>query len=415
MNFIKSSILSGISTIVKLISNLVITKLVAFLYGAKGMFLLGNLANFLTFARVLATGGVEQGVVKYVAQNQGKPDRQKLIVANSVHLALISSTVLGLFLILFRDSLSSYVMMSREFNYLFLVIGCTSVFFSINLIFLSILNGLKELKRFIIINIAGNLFGLAITLILLYFFDLEGILLGFCINQSIVIVPTIFYVYRDWWIRASLKFNFQWSLQKDLFRYSIMAITSAITVPLTFFLIRRLISLELGSEAAGMWEALVRISAAFLMVLAASYSTYLLPTFSALKGKKLKHELMNIYKIVIPVSMVGASMLYIFRDFVIIILYSEDFLPISNVFIFQMLGDAIKAISLITGYLILSRGMVKAFIANEILQMVIYLGLTYTLINNFKIEGATIAYFVTALSCFIYQLVLFRKVLWQQN
>ena len=68
MNFVNSSILTGVSTVVKLASNLIITKLVAYFYGANGMFLLGNLANFLTFLKAIATGGIEQGTVKYVSQ-----------------------------------------------------------------------------------------------------------------------------------------------------------------------------------------------------------------------------------------------------------------------------------------------------------------------------------------------------------
>ena len=184
---------------------------------------------------------------------------------------------------------------------------------------------------------------------------------------------------------------------------------------MTYFLLRKLIGDRLGIDQAGMWEALVRLSSVFLMVLAASYSTYLLPTFSSLSKNELRKELFKVYKIVIPISFIGVLALYFLRVFIIKILYSDEFLPIQDLFLYQILGDGIKAITLVTGYLIIAKGMTKAYVFNEVLQMAVYMSVSYLLLDQFKLLGVTIAHLTTALSCLVFQLILFRKVLWPKN
>lgn len=415
MNFVNSSLLTSLSTVVKLASNLVVTKLVAYLYGASGMFMLGNLANFLTFIKAIATGGIEQGTVKYVSQYGARSKEQQSIIKHSLMIAFLASSTCGLVMILFRKELSSFILLKSNYAFLFTVSGIATVLFSLNLILLSIVNGLRELKKFVVISLVGNVFSLLVTLLLLYFYDLNGVLLGFCINQSIIIIPTILFLYKDWWFRISFVERIRWTVSQRLFRFSVMALASALTVPLTFFLLRRLIGDSIGVEEAGLWEALVRLSSLFVTILGASYSTYLLPTFSTLSKAELRNELFKIYQIVFPVSIIGVLVMYFLRVFIIKTLYSDEFLPLQDIFLFQMLGDGIRAVTLITGYLIIAKGMTKAYIINEIIQMGVYLIIAYLLLDNFQLKGVTIAHFTTTLSCLTFHLIIFRNILWPKN
>ena len=84
---------------------------------------------------------------------------------------------------------------------------------------------------------------------------------------------------------------------KKLFSYSVMALVSASTVPVAYIIIRTLVITEIGEVQAGHWEALIRVSSVLVMVMATSYSTYLLPTLSSIKKEDLRKELYKIYKI----------------------------------------------------------------------------------------------------------------------
>ena len=70
MNFIKSSLLTGVATLIRIFSNLIITKIVASYFGTSGMVLLGQLGNLVSFVRAISTGGVQQGTVKLIAESE---------------------------------------------------------------------------------------------------------------------------------------------------------------------------------------------------------------------------------------------------------------------------------------------------------------------------------------------------------
>ena len=54
MNFIKTSFLSGLSTAISLIARLISTKIVAVLLGTNGMFLMGQLKDFLRLGNTIS-------------------------------------------------------------------------------------------------------------------------------------------------------------------------------------------------------------------------------------------------------------------------------------------------------------------------------------------------------------------------
>ena len=53
MNFIKTSFLSGISTAISLLARLISTKIVAVYLGTNGMFLMGQLKDFLRLGNTI--------------------------------------------------------------------------------------------------------------------------------------------------------------------------------------------------------------------------------------------------------------------------------------------------------------------------------------------------------------------------
>ena len=65
---------------------------------------------------------------------------------------------------------------------------------ALNMLFTSIINGFKEYKKYIYVNIAGSLFGLVFTLILIYTLHLKGALISAVTFQSVLFFITL-YIY----------------------------------------------------------------------------------------------------------------------------------------------------------------------------------------------------------------------------
>jgi PST family polysaccharide transporter len=88
------------------------------------------------------------------------------------------------------------------------------------------------------------------------------------------------------------------AVAKNFAKYTAMALTTAATVPLSHIMIRNHLGQTLGWEAAGYWEAMWRLSGAYLLLVTTTLSVYYLPRLSEIKGKdQIRKEIFYGYKI----------------------------------------------------------------------------------------------------------------------
>ena len=122
-----------------------------------------------------------------------------------------------------------------------------------------------------------------------------------------------------------------------------MAIVSAFCVVFVQILIRNYIATEFGWRSAGYWDGVWRISSLYLMVVTVPLSVYYLPKLSEINDKKiLVKEILSGYKLVLPVVVASALFIYVFRAFIISILFTSEFHSMSSLMGWQLLGDIMK-------------------------------------------------------------------------
>lgn len=146
MTLVKTSVLSFIATIIKMLAGLVINKAVAVYIGPQGLALIGQLHNFTQAATVAAQGGVNTGVTKYTAEYGKDSSRITALFGVASKISLISSIIVGFTIVLFSKFASVQVLKTEEYSYIFVLFGFTIILFVLNSLLLSILNGLKEIK-----------------------------------------------------------------------------------------------------------------------------------------------------------------------------------------------------------------------------------------------------------------------------
>ena len=148
------------------------------------------------------------------------------------------------------------------------------------------------------------------------------------------------------------------------------------------------------------------------MLVTSTLSVYYLPRLSELKLlRDIKKEVYLGYKIIFPVALFGAITVYLLRDWIIALLFTEAFLPMRDLFLWQMIGDSLKIGSWILAYLMLSKAMTKLFIITEIIFTSTLVGLTYLSTKLFGFEGVSIAYLINyAIYWLIMSLFIFRQL-----
>jgi PST family polysaccharide transporter len=277
---------------------------------------------------------------------------------------------------------------------------------------LAILNGKKEIQRYVTANIAGSLFALAVTTVMAILLGLYGALVALAIYQSLTFFVTLTLTYKASWFRLSyLLGGVDKQSAKNLAKFTAMALTSAVCTPLSHILIRDHLGETLGWQAAGYWEAMWRLSGAYLMLVTTTLGVYYLPKLSELqKPDELKKEILQGYKIILPVAAVCGLAIYLLRDFIIRVLFTAEFAPMDVLFGWQMVGDTLKIGSWILAYLMLGKAMVKLFVFSEIVFAILFYTLVFCFVDVLGLKGVAVAHAVNYLLYWTVMAVFIGKV-----
>ena len=419
MNFIKTSIYSAASTTISLLVKLITNKVIALYLGTNGMFLMGQLKDFLKIGNTLGTMGIETGTVKYTSELNNKEKDFKDLVGTSFKIHLYSSLIIiGLILIFYNYlTLSISKEMSEINNYSFKYLLCFSVVsFSIQTFIMSVLNGLKKIKIFILINIIATIISAGVLIFLVINYFTVGAYYALILSPIITLITALIICL----FLKPFKLNFLNSVLKikyfkNLSKFSLMAIMAPICLVGATFTVRYYIYDEFDSNHAGSWEAMWRISAIYLLFLTTTFKFYLVPTFTNLENNSLKKEVFKIWKTILPIIVIITLGVYIAKDLIIDILFTSEFNLINSLILFHLLGDIIKINCWVLGNILVAKAKTNHFILFQVEWSIVFVVLSIILANIYGFVGLSIAYFSTYIVHFLLLNIYFRKLLWRNN
>lgn len=396
MNLLKTSVLNGVAVLIKTATLFLLNKILAIYVGPSGYAVIGQFQNFIQIVTTFAGGAINTAVIKYTAEYYEDENKQRAIWKTAGSIIFLFSVIVAFLILVLQKQLSFYIFQTYEYQSIFVWFAIFLLFFNFNALFLAILNGKKEILKLVIANIAGSLFSLAITGILAVKFQLYGALVALSIYQSTAFFITLLLCYKADWFKFSYLFGkIDPVISKKFIAFAFMALTSAVCIPLSQIVIRLYLTNTFGLEFAGYWEAMMRLSAGYLMLITATLSVYYLPRLSELSSiSDIKKEVYLGYKFIFPLALFGGLLVYFLRDWIIALLFTDSFLPMRDLFLWQMIGDSLKIGSWILAYLMLSKAMTKLFIITEVIFAFTLVISTYIFTKLFGFEGVSIAYSV---------------------
>lgn len=413
MTLIKTSLLNGIAVGIKMLTLLGLNKILAIYVGPSGYAALGQFQNAVQMIMALASGAINTGVVKYTAEYHEDEAKQHAVWRTAGTISLIGSAVVAIGLIVFNESLAGWFLKDETLGSVFIWLAATLVFFVFNTLLLAILNGKKEIRRYVVANISGSLFALAVTTAMATQLGLYGALVALAIYQSLTFFVTLTLTYKASWFRFRyLVGGIDKTSARNLAKFTAMALTSAVCVPVSHILIRNHLGETLGWEAAGYWEAMWRLSAAYLMLVTSTLGVYYLPRLSELKsGSDIISEMIQGYKIILPVAAACGLIIYFLREFIVRTLFTSEFYEMEVLFGWQMVGDTLKIGSWIVSYLMLAKGMVRLFIFSEILFAVSFYFMTLCFSDWLGLKGVAVAHSLNYLMYWLFAVFFVGKVI----
>ena len=412
-DLVKVSSLNAVATLVRMITGFISVKIVAVLIGPSGVALLGQLNNFTNIIQSISAGGINTGVTKHIAQFHDSPKKYSLFLTTAVRINTTLSVICGLVLIVGAGFFSNLILKDTQYKSVFYIFGVTVILYALNALLVAMINGFREFKKYVTINIAGSLAGLLFTLVLSLRFGVYGSLVALVTYQSVIFFVTLLLVSKSHWFHWKIFFGpFSKTAAIKLGHYSLMALTAGLLGPAGQLLVRDFITSHSSLDEAGLWEGVNRISTMYLMIITTSFSVYYLPRLSSLKTDwEIREEVFRVYKFLLPFLFVTSLLIYLFRDLIIHILFDAKFSGMGELFGYQMIGNFFKMATWALTYLYLARAMTKQYILLEFVSNLLFVLFSIIFILNFKTIGATIGYAFTFLLTFIINLIVFRKLL----
>lgn len=398
---------TGLLTLFRMAIGFAITKVVAVYGGPSGVALLGQLQSIVTTLNGIMNAPIGNGVVRYTAENYENGIEYCVPWWRAGVQFAIGLYIIALILLAFFSKELAGVFLSGVGNsWLVMVAGLLLPFTAIGTFINSVINGTKDYKKYVLVGGISTLFSFFVMVVLIYWGGLQGALLAVCIQYALVGLFSVIFVFRQKWFRVS---NFLGRVSRveisGISSYITMAVVSAIALPTSLLLIRNEMTAELGWVITGHWQAVWRISEVYLSVLTLTLSIYYLPRLSSLKDKSdFLKEVHFTSRVMFFLSAFLAFSVYLLRDYIILFLYSPEFLSARGLFFLQLIGDCLKLNNWVYSYPMLARGLTKWYIFLEIFFSMVFFLFAYGLLKftAIGVESVLYSYIFVQAVCFIF-------------
>ncbi len=371
---------------------------------------IGQFQNTTAILTMLSTSAIATGVVKYLAEFKDDAIQKQKIINTSFVIVFFSSFIISIFVMSASGYLSRAAFKTVSFWIVYFSFGTLLMVISFNLIFLSVLNGLKQIRKFTIINISTSLIGIIFTVVLAYSFGIIGVLFSSMITSVIIFFINV-YFFKKLEIKWRPDFK-SWDKRiiRMLSSFSLMTLIAGFTAPATQILVRNKIIIDLSIQEAGYWQAVTKISDAYLGFITTVLAVYYMPRLSEIKSKpELRNEIFKGYKIILPVVSLLAFGIWLSKDLIIHILFTPQFLPMKSLFTFQLIGDFFKIGSWLLAYVIIAKAMAKIYMVTEFVFGITYVVLSYFFIYRFGLIGATYAFAINYALYWVMMAIIVRR------
>lgn len=379
---------------IKILCGILILKLAAIYLSVQDFGRLGQFMTLVAVVNMLAGGGINNGVVKLLAEAKNELERQRVIMTAGWFWR-ISIVVICVLLL---STWTWHVDYLGEATFFVCFVALAHILWGQTNIFNSYLIANQQTQLLKIYGLQSNILGLLFFLaVFFYQKTLISAFTGYLFFISASFLVAILRVlphYKE--LLSFYKARYSQDIAKKLLHYCIVMLVGAVAIPIVQMLLRSHIAEVLGWESVGYWQAVIKISDAHLQFYGIINLSVLLPYFANLNTVQritLTHKsVLKIIAIFIIIALSTSSILIALRELVITILYDKHYLQISGLMIQQVIGDFFKVILSLFVVVALAKGYWRIALLSELLQAIILYVSTLWLLPTYQLQAVTMAY-----------------------
>jgi O-antigen/teichoic acid export membrane protein len=362
------------------ISGLVINKCIAVYSGPTGIALFGIVKNFHVFFGSFLKLGSDTVIINAAAKSARDKEKEYLLLGAIFRLVFFQFVVV-LFVLSFLDELIFNSIFSliipKEFSWLTRVILFLVLLSAISEMLISFFNGFLDYTKVFSASLFGTLSTLilALTIIPSSITEVTFLALSSGAFSSLALFA---FLYKDYFGR------FKINIRKYLFSnlpISTVLLVQPIVVSFTLLLIQQLIGKSYGVNSLAYFVLCWTLLGAGMTLMMSSVRMYFLPKLGAMSGHKERNDFFkkNVFFFILLAALALIFISFL-SDFIIITLYSEEFLKASGFLVLLSSTLVLKSFEWIVAVSSWEKERYKFYIIPECLREIFYITSCFVLV-----------------------------------
>ena len=386
-------------------SNFILFKFLAVQYGGEGVALFSQYLNIILLLIMLTSLGFENGFVRYTAEFRDNNQQLNTLMSSIFSLNLFMSIVLISTILIFKDFLLNSLYLDGSKSFL-IIICLTLPILSILNSSKSIINGLEKYNLLSAIIFSGGL--ISIFLVYLSYTNSNLSLQPFIFLYQLIICIPIFLLFVFFFkevktSRPSLLYL------KKMISYGLMGVLASLITISSLVIFRFFFISNYSLDTAGYFDGYFRLSSFATGIITGVASTLILPRISRSTGSERASMIIKTFYAFVAGMILIQAFIYIFRDFIIEILFTEDFIISERAMVIFLLQDFVRLIGWPFLFFFIATGKAFTYMWIEVATFLVRIIVGYFLIPSSGILGGMLALLISSIAFLTLSFFAFMK------
>ncbi len=394
---LKSSALIGGSSVLNIAIGIVRTKAMAVLLGPAGYGLFGLYGSIANLAESIAGMGINSSGVRQIAVAVGSDDAGR--IAQTTTVLRRTSTFLGLLgavlLLVFSKPVSTLTFGSSQHAAAVCLLSIAVFLQLVSWGQVALVQGMRRIADLAKIQVLSAVFGMLMSISLVYFLREKGVV------PSLVSISLMSLVASWWYSRKvriqtpSMKFSQVRREAADLLKLGLAFMATGFMTMGIAYAVRILVLHKVGVTATGFYQSAWTIGGLYVGFILQAMAADFYPRLTASASDDvICNRLVNEQaRIGLLLAGPGAMATLTFAPAVIALFYSAKFGAAVGVLRWICLGSTLQVITWPLAFIIVAKGKQLIYFATQLTWTMASLGLAYTCVENWGLNGAGIGFF----------------------
>jgi len=392
-----TSIFGGVQ-VFKIIIAVITSKVIALLLGPVGMGIIGLFNSTISLISGLTNFGLGTSAVKDVAAASATENDTRIATIVKVLRRWVWITgLLGMLVTLVLSPwLSQLTFGNRSYTVAFIWLSITLLFMQISSGQLALLQGMRRLKHLAKASMTGSFLGLIISVPVYYFFRINGIV-------PAIILNSITAMFLSWYFAGKMELQPVAVSKARTIAEGRAMLKMGFTISITgllvlgvAYIVRIYINHVGGVVQVGLYNAGFMIINTYVGLVFTAMAADYYPRLASIASSipKTNSAINQQAEIAILILAPILTIFLVFINWIVILLYSTQFIEISGMIHWAALGIFFKAISWAIAFLLLAKGASKLYFWNEVIANIYMLLLNLLGYRFWGLNGLGISFLV---------------------